>query len=357
MQGSFDEIDKFFYNMNKKMKAIVKTQAGDGFVEVKDVDKPVIANDEVLIKVKFAGICGTDLHILHDEFKNLPPVIMGHEFSGEIAEIGSQARKLFPELKLNQRVVSELHIGACRSCDLCRTGNAHICTFKKPIGSQSDGAFAEYIKIPAWLVHHIPDGVSFEHAALTEPIAICMHGISRTAIKPQDFVVVLGPGPIGIISAVLAKQSGASKVILAGTEIDEKFRFKIADKLGINTVNIRKEKITGSADIVFECSGSEPGINTAIDIVKKTGKLCAFGLTKNNQVNISWNTIILKELKITFPFSSGYTDWERAISFLAGNTADITPVITHKFPFDKWQDAFNLLVSGDAMKILLYPDK
>jgi len=162
------------------MKAIVKWKKGDGFVELREVPKPVIDSESVLIEVKAAGICGTDIHIIHDEFEYSPPVIMGHEFSGEIVETGEKVKAW----KVGDRVVSELHTGACRVCRLCRTGNSQICSKKRPIGSGQDGAFAEFIKVPSWLLHKIPGEVSFEEAALTEPTAICVHCILE---KRTDF--------------------------------------------------------------------------------------------------------------------------------------------------------------------------
>ena len=178
------------------MKALVKYQSGDGFVELRDVKIPEIKNDEVLIRVKACGICGSDIHILHDEFKNYPPVILGHEFSGEIAEVG----KKVDGWNKGDRVVSELHIEACRVCYLCRNGQAQICPKKRAIGSGSNGAFAEYMKVPTWLLHRIPESVSFEAAALTEPTAISIDAIIETGkVKPGDFVAITGPGPIGLL--------------------------------------------------------------------------------------------------------------------------------------------------------------
>jgi threonine dehydrogenase-like Zn-dependent dehydrogenase len=203
------------------MKAIVKYNKGDSFTELREVTRPVIDSEEVLIEVKAAGICGTDIHIIHDEFKYSAPVTMGHEFSGEIVEVGEKVK----EWKVGERVVSEPHTGACRVCRLCRTGNPQICSKKRPIGSGTDGAFAEYVKVPSWLLHRIPEEVSFEEAALTEPVAICVHCIlEKTGIEAGDFIATLGPGPIGLLAAQVVKSAGASCVLISGISRDTKTR-------------------------------------------------------------------------------------------------------------------------------------
>lgn len=344
------------------MKALVKYQAGDGFVELREVPRPKINENEVLIRVRAAGICGSDIHILHDEFKNYPPVIMGHEFSGEIVEVGEKVQKW----KSGDRVVAELHIGACGVCRLCRTGNHQICPEKRPLGSGTDGAFAEYIKVPAWLLHRIPESLPYEEAALTEPAAICIHCIlERTGLEPEDFVVVLGPGPIGLLSAQIVKAAGAGKVMITGTTEDKNLRLKIARELNIDyVINIEEEngldKLYGlsggaGADLVIEASGSETGINQALTLVRKGGRIAALGMTKKKRISINWNEGIIKGINLTLPFSSNYTGWESALSMIAGNKIEVRPLITHKMPLDNWEKGFKLVEQGKTVKTLLRP--
>ena len=342
------------------MKALVKYSSGDGFVELREVPRPEINEDEVLIKVTACGICGSDVHIRHDEFKNYPPVIMGHEFSGEIVEVGEKAKRWKP----GDRIVSELHIKACGVCRLCRTGNYHICPEKRPLGSGADGAFAEYIKVPSWLLHRIPDSLPYEEAALTEPVAICIHCIlESTGVKPEDFVVILGPGPIGLLSAQVVKAAGAGKVMITGTSADKNLRLRIARELNIDcVVNIEEEallkklhNLTGGtgADLVVEASGSETGINQAIAMVRRGGRIAALGMTKQKKVNINWNEGIIKRINLTLPFSSNYTSWENALSMMAGNKIKVRPLITHKMPLDNWEKGFKLVEQGKTAKALL----
>lgn len=344
------------------MKALVKYKKGDGFLKLQDIEKPKLHKNEVLIKVKFCGICGSDIHILHDEFKNSPPVTIGHEFSGYIAEVGKDVKGW----EIADRVSSELHIGACRSCYLCKSRKYHICPEKKPLGSMSDGALAEYIKVPSWLLHKIPDNVSYEKAALFEPVAICVHCIlEKTKINPDDFVFISGAGPIGLICSQIVKIAGVRKVAIAGTTKDTHTRFNVAKKLGINyIINVEKDdcisilkKLTNGKwpDLVIEASGSPKAISLAFEVVRRSGKIIALGMTKEEKVNIPWNLGILKSIELILPFSSNYSSWEKAISLISSKKIDVAQIITHKFILADWEKAFNLVEKGECIKILLNP--
>ncbi len=344
------------------MKAIVKYKKGDGFVELREVAKPAADSESVLIKVKAAGICGTDIHIVHDEFKYSPPVIMGHEFSGEIVEVGEKVK----EWKVGDRVVAEPHTGACRVCRLCRTGNPQICPEKRPIGSGIDGAFAEYIKIPSWLLHRIPEKVSFEEAALTEPTAICIHCIlEKTKIESGDFVAILGPGPIGLLAAQIVKSADASCVLISGISRDANIRLNIASELGIDyVVNTDEEDLVSKvrqltngegADVVVEASGSPLAINQAFQMVRRGGRISALGMTEKEEVKIPWNVGIMKGVQILLPFSSGCTSWEKALSLIASKKINVASLITYCFSLRDWSNAFSLVTKGQAIKALLIP--
>ena len=340
----------------------MKWKKGDGFVELREVAKPVIDSEDVLIKVKAAGICGTDIHILHDQFKYSPPVIMGHEFSGEIVEVGEKAK----EWKLGERVVSELHTGACRVCRLCRTGNSQICPEKRPIGSGTDGAFAEFMKVPSWLLHRIPEEVSFEEAALTEPTAICIHSIlEKTGIETGDFVAILGPGPIGLLAVQVVKSASTSYVLMTGTSKDVNPRLKIAGELGVDYIlNVDEEdpvskvkQLTNGegADVVVEASGSPLAINQAFQMVRRGGRISAPGMTKEEKVETPWNMGIMKGIEITLPFSSGYTSWEKALHLIASKKINVNSLITQRFSLKNWSKAFSLMEKGQVIKALLIP--
>ena len=341
------------------MKALVKYQKGDGFVEIREVPVPVSGEDEVLIKVSACGICGSDIHIFHNEYPNNPPVIMGHELSGIIEKIGSQVSDWSP----GNRVVTELHLASCGKCKLCRTGNQHVCSAKRPLGSKTDGGFANYIKVPQRLVHKIPDNVDLIDAAITEPTAICIHSLLEFGrVKPGNFVVILGPGPIGLISAIIVKNSGARHIVIAGTNKDEAKRLKVATELGVNTVvNVEKEDLVKvineltdgiGADVAIEASGAPAAINQAVQICCRQGTIIAIGMTQKEQILFNWNRAIIKETRIFMPFSSTWTSWEQALQLLSKKIIDVKS-LTNRRPLEEWKDAFDEVKNAKAIKTLL----
>lgn len=344
------------------MLALVKTQKGDGFLELREVPVPKIAADEVLIEVKAAGICGTDIHVKHDEFPYWPPVVLGHEFSGQIIEVGPEVEGY----RVGDRVVAEPHTKACGKCYLCRTGNIQICPAKRSPGWGIDGAFTKYIKMPEKLLHRIPDNVSFEEAAVVEPLANVVHDVlERGRVEAEDFVVVLGPGPIGLMAAMAARAEGARAVMIVGTPKDEEMRLKVAREIGIDhVVNLAEENpvdkclaLTGGrgADLVVEASGAEPAINMAVDLVRKKGRITVIGMTGKEKIQFSWDKAIFKVCDIIFNLSTSYTSWDRAISLIALRKVNVKAIISHREPLENWEKVFEDVENLRALKALLVP--
>ena len=344
------------------MLALVKTQRGDGFLELREVPVPKIEADEVLIEVKAAGICGTDVHVKHDEFPYWPPVVLGHEFSGVIVKAGADVEGY----KVGDRVVAEPHTKACGKCYLCRTGNIQICSAKRSPGWGIDGAFAKYIKMPERLLHRIPEGMSFEEAALVEPLANVVHDVlERGRVEPEDFVVVMGPGPIGLMAAMVAKAGGARAVMVVGTPGDEEMRLRVAREIGIDhVVNLMKEdpvaKTLGltdgrGADMVVEASGAEPAINMAVDLIRKKGRITVIGMTGKEEIQFAWDKAIFKVCDIMFNLSTSYTSWDRAISLVANGKVNVRAIISHREPLERWESVFMEVEDQKALKALLIP--
>ncbi len=345
------------------MKAVIKLKKGIDNIVYKDIPVPEINDDEVLIKVKAAGICGTDIHIYHDSFPYWPPVVLGHEFSGIIEKAGKNIKNF----KIGERVTSEPHQQVCGLCSYCRRGLIHLCDYKRSPGWGINGAMAEYIKLPEKLLHRLPDNITFEEGAVIEPISTVTHAlIDRGFLTPEKFVVVLGPGPIGLIAVQVCMAIGAENVVIAGTEEDEEHRLKIANELNIDhVINIDRTNLkdfiknkTGNfgANVVVECSGSEKGINSAVDILCKNGKLIAMGMVGKEIIGLKWQRIIMKEINICTSLSSTYNSWEYAISLLASGKINIRKIISHKFPLTKYREAFDLIMRKKALKVILVPD-
>ena len=345
------------------MLALVKTQKGDGFLELRDVPQPSPGAHEVLIEVKACGICGTDVHVLHDKFPYWPPVVLGHEFSGQIVELGPQVG-LF---QVGDRVVGEPHTKACGQCYLCRTGNIQICAAKRSPGWGIDGAFTKYLTMPEHLLHHIPDSMSYDTAAVVEPTANTVHDvIERAKVQAGDFVVVLGPGPIGLLAALTARAAGARHVVIVGTPADEAIRLSKARALGFETViNVAKEDpvevvrdLTGGigADLVVECTGAAAAIAFTVELVRKKGRICVIGLTGKDTISFPWDKAAFKVCDIIFNLSTSYTSWDRTIHLIASGQLPAAEVITHRMGLREWRCAFDLIEAQQALKVLLIPE-
>ena len=340
------------------MVALVKTQKGEGYFSLVERSKPQYGEDEVLVRVKYGGICGTDIHILHDQFTYYPPVIVGHEFSGVVEEVGSNVT-LF---KKGDKVVGEPHNKACGKCYLCRNGHIQNCMDKRSIGWGIDGCFTDYVVMPEKLLHKIPENLSLREAAMAEPTAIVAHQLlERAHITPGDNVVIMGVGPIALLAAQMARISGAGKIILCGCTSDIDYRLKIADELGCydifidvlkeDAVSIIMKETEIGADLVVEASGAGSAIRTGIKALRKWGRMCAIGMTGAPTVEIPWNEAMMKVLDIQFNMSSSYNGWNIALSLMGSGKLKVAPMIGVRSLAD-WEQAFCELESGKAMKLL-----
>ncbi len=344
------------------MIALQKVAKGVGNIEVRDVPEPSPEPGWVKIEVKAAAICGTDLHIRHDKFPYWPPVTLGHEFSGVIAELGEGV----DDWQLGERVVAEPHSLACGKCWLCRTGSPQICGEKRSPGWGIDGAFAKYIVMPAHLLHRLPDSVSFDAGALVEPTCNTVPAVlERAKVQPEDIVVVMGPGPIGLLSAQVAKAGGAREVVIVGTPGDAELRLPVAEKVGIDHVLNLVETdpmefvmdLTDGrgADLVVDCSGAQPAINACIAMVRKQGRMCQIGMTGKDDISVTWDAAIFKGIDIYFNISTSYTSWDRSISMIEKGKIDVESLITHREPIEKWEEVFDALEEQQGIKALLIP--
>ncbi|HOF87568.1 MAG TPA: zinc-binding dehydrogenase [Armatimonadota bacterium] len=344
------------------MTALVKTQKGDGFLELREVPVPEPGPGEALIAVKACGICGTDVHVLHDEFPYWPPVVLGPEFAGEIVALGPDVH----HYAVGDRVVGEPHTRHCGHCYLCRTGNVQICPTKRSPGWGIDGAFTQYLKMPEKLLHRIPDSMTYAEAAVVEPTANTVHDvIERAKIEAGDFVVVLGPGPIGLLAGLTARAGGARHIVMVGTPADEAVRLKKARALGFETViNLAEQnpvevvqELTGGigADLVVECSGAPPAIASTVEYVRKKGRVCAIGLTGKASISFPWDKAVTKVIDLIFNMSTSYTSWDRTIHLIHSGKIPAGEVVSHTFPLSDWQTAFAELEAQRTLKVLLIP--
>ncbi|HAX51848.1 zinc-dependent alcohol dehydrogenase family protein [Muricomes intestini] len=323
------------------MKAAVYHGRHD--LRVEEVPERALESNEVKIKVKYCGICGTDVHIYNGDpgaFAVNPPLIPGHEFSGIVAEVGSQVKKF----KVGDKVSGDPN-DMCGECYFCKNAMQQFCTDNIGVGTTVDGGFAEYVIMREKQVYKVPDDLSYKAAAMAEPMSCCIHGIDLCQIKPGDTVLVMGGGPIGVIMLQLAKNAGASKVILS-EPVEEKrtLALTLGADLTVNPLEEDVEKFLAAncenVNVVIECVGN---IHTQEDAVRFAGKgatIMYFGLSSPEEgFSIKPDDIFRKELHITSSFINPYT-FERAIQVLASGKIDVESIITNVVPLDDIADVF-----------------
>ncbi len=349
-------------SLPKTMLGLYKTAKGPGNLELRETAVPLPGPGEVLIDVKAAGICGTDIHIKHDLFPYWPPVIMGHEFSGVIVEVGEGVSVY----SVGDRVVAEPHTRACGKCELCRQGHIQLCTYKRSPGWGIDGAFASYICMPERLLHSLPAGLSFEEGALVEPAANAVQDVlEHGGLEPDDVVVIMGPGPIGLLSLLAARAGGAREVYLVGAAADEALRLPLARELGADAVVVagKEDPVAAvdeltrgrGADLVVEASGSSRAIALTPRLVRPLGRITAIGLTGGLPVEFPWDEAMKKACRLQFNMSTGYTSWKKTIGLIASGKMPVGRLITHKAPLREWEGAFEAVEDKRAIKALLIP--
>lgn len=344
------------------MKAVVKFEIGKGNMEVREMPEPVAGAGWVRVKVEAAGICGSDIHIFDADIQipMKPPVIVGHEFSGVVDEIGAGVEGF----KYGDRVTSETAAEVCGRCLHCRTGNYNLCHSRRGIGYWFNGAFARYCVVPVQRLHKIPDNLDFNSAALCEPLACCVHGVNElTGISAGDVVVLTGPGPIGLLSLQCAKAEGGF-VIVSGTSAD-KGRLALAKKLGADViVNVEQENLkdiveqrTGGlgADVILECSGVSAAASSGLEIVRKGGKYTQIGLF-GKPIQIDFEKIAYKEITVKGTFSQKWTAWRKALQLLELGKVTTKPLISDILPLSSWEEGFAKHRDKTGLKIVLKPE-
>jgi len=343
------------------LKALVKKQRGEGFVELQDVTEPIIGDNDVLLEVNATGICGSDLMILHDLFPGYNvPVILGHEFAGVAKEVGEKVARISP----GDRVVSETHAYVCGNCTYCKSGVYNLCYSRKGFGYGLDGAFTKYVKVREPIIHKLPDSIGLDEAAALEPLAVAVNALTRNArILVGDSVLISGPGPIGLLALQIAKLCGAKKVTIVGTERSRK-RLDIAAKLGADVVLTDQELSEGlfkstegysdSFEVAVITTGTPTSFEPALRAVRKAGTVIHIG-ESTKQASFQFSLIEKKNLSVQGSFSHNWPIWEKAISLLENKKVDLSSLITHKVGLEDWRKGFDLAESREGLKVLIKP--
>lgn len=347
--------------MEKTMVGLVKTRFGEGNMELREVPVPRPGRGQVLIAVAATGICGSDLHIYHSDIDLAMrfPVITGHEFSGTIVALGDDVSGL----DVGQRVSGITSYETCGACLNCKTGKTNICQRKKLIGYWYDGAFANYIVIPAHNVQVLPDEISFHEGAVLEPLGCAVEAVVElTRIKPEDVVVVMGPGLIGQLVAQVARLCGG-RVVVAGTDKDT-HRLELACTLGADhVINVGEDSLPDyldgvtqgqGADVVFECSGAAAAARAGLEALRRGGQYTQVGLF-GKPIEINFEQIAYKEAKVTGSLGQNWLNWHLALKLLKYRRVQVLPLVSDVLTLDRWQEGFQSFTNGAGLKILLEP--
>lgn len=338
------------------MKALVKSFAKEG-LWMEDVPVPPIGDDEVLIKTHKTSICGTDLHIYKWDAwaqKTIPvPMVVGHEYMGEIAEIGKNVKGL----KVGNRVSGEGHL-TCGVCPPCKKGQKHLCMNTLGVGVNRHGCFAEYFNIPAENVFPLPPSINDNVAAIFDPYGNAVHTALTFDLTGED-VLITGAGPIGIMAATIAVKAGAHQVVI--TDVNE-YRLELARKMGVPTVvNVARTSlqevmkaigITHGFTVGMEMSGHPDGLRTLTEAAQHGGKIALLGILPPGCA-IDWDLVIFKMLTIKGIYGREiFATWFKMVNLLESGL-NIEPIITHHFPVDEFQKGFDTMLSGKSGKVIL----
>lgn len=339
------------------MKSLSKIKAEPGIWMV-DVPIPEIGHNDVLIKIRKTAICGTDVHIYNwDKWAQATvpvPAVIGHEFVGEIAAIGSEVTGL----KVGQRVSGEGHI-TCGYCRQCRAGTRHLCRNTFGIGySKVNGCFAEYLSLPAFNVFCLPDEIPDDIAAFLDPLGNSVHTALSFDLVGED-VLITGAGPTGIMAAAIARHVGARFVVISDVN---PYRLDLAKKMGVTrAVDSRTENLQQimaelgmqeGFDVGFEMSGNSSAINSMLEVMNHGGRVSLLGIPED-KVTIDWNHVIFKGLILKGIYGREmFETWYKMISMLQSGL-DVSPVLTHEFAADDFQQAFDVMRTGNSGKVIL----
>lgn len=339
-----------------RMKTLAKLEKKAG-IWVSEAEKPTPGALDVLIKIKQTAICGTDVHIYKWDAwaeSTIPvPMHVGHEFVGHVVAVGDDVKGF----SVGDRVSGEGHI-TCGYCRNCRAGRRHLCRHTEGVGVNRPGAFAEYLCLPACNAVLIPDDIPDEIAAVMDPLGNAVHTALAFDVIGED-VLITGAGPVGLFAAAICQHVGARHVVI--TDVNDA-RLAIAEKLGVSrAVNVKHTELsdvvrdlgmTEGFDVCLEMSGNAQAVADMLTVMNNGGRIAMLGIPPK-PYEIDWNTVVFKALTIRGIYGREmFETWYKMISLLQSGL-DVSPVITHHFPVDDFQEGFDVLLSGDTGKVIL----
>lgn len=328
-----------------EMLAVVKAGQGPENVRLEAIPRPVAQPGTAIVRVIATGICGTDVHIAHDEYACEAPVVMGHEILGEVLAVGDGADAGW----LGATVACETYYSTCERCEWCRAGRRNLCPDRRSLGSFENGGFASFVRMPVLNLHRLPNRLGELDGVLSEPLACVTQCLMDPAVvNAGDRVLVTGPGAMGQLAAQVARAMGGS-VTLAGLPKDAP-RLAIAESLGIHTTS--EAAPADSFDVVIECSGSAPGAAVALRAAKRGGRYVQVGIF-GKDVTLPIDLVLYKELTLTSGFASTPVSWSRAMALIEQGLVVLGPLVTRQVPIIDWQQAFDAAQAGEGIKTVV----
>jgi L-iditol 2-dehydrogenase len=338
--------------------AVVNFAPEPGSVEIREKEKPAYGEEDVLLEVAAVGVCGSDLHqwtSSHSWPVNYP-VVLGHEFSGRIAETGKAVKRW----KEGDRVVSETAAVIDPDNPMTRRGLYNLDTTRKGFGYGVDGAMTRYVRVPARCLHAVPDQLALERACLTEPCSVAWNSvINNTRLTPGDRVIVLGPGTIGILCAAVAKLAGA-EVAIVGLEADRHRLNIAATAYGCTPIvgdatDWAKERDGLGADVIIDAAGVSATLKAAMQLVRPAGWITKVGWGPQ-PLNFSLDPLVQKNVTLQGSFSHNWPVWERVLAMLTSGALNVEPIVGGQWPLQQWHEAFDKMHRGEVVKSVLIPN-
>ena len=346
------------------MHALAKTEAAKGAIRPIETDPPRVAPGQVLLRSHGGGVCGTDVSIYHwyppiaREYHPTLPLIMGHEFSGTVEEVGEGVEGV----TVGQVMAVNPHVN-CGACFFCNAGRHPLCENRRVMGCHIDGGWAEWVAVPRANLHALPDGVDPQVAALMEPFSVAVHAVcERVPCEPGDTVLVMGAGTIGLLHLLVARALGAGAVIVTGLTAD-RGRLALAEELGGIPVNVEERDLNRivrginprGADVAYDTTGHAGATQPALEALRSGGRLAMVGLN-HDDVTFDSLPLALDEKELVGCRAYNRNTWLKSTALLEGLAPEMKGLITHTLPFSEVEEAFALIERRECIKVVLQPD-
>jgi len=343
------------------MKALVKHAPGDGNVDILDVQEPSCGENQVKVEIAYCGVCGTDIHVLHDTFRNYPPVILGHEFAGTVVEVGRQVNGVTVGDKIAGLGATAV---TCGRCQYCLSGHFIFCSNRRGMGHGVDGGFARYVVMRPDQLFRVPDGLPLEEAALSEPFAAAIQAVTEvTQVRIGDTALISGPGPMGLLCLKLLVAGGVRTFVAGapgdGARLDAARRFGAAAVVNVgerSLGDVVREQTDGlGVDVAFECAGHEGSVRGCLESLRPLGRYTQVGIC-GREIQFPIDQVFYKQLHLTGSICYTAQTWDRMMKIYAQDLVRLGDLVSAKLPISEWRTAFDLCMAKQALKVLMFPE-